>query len=140
MSPQLGDDFVTSIPDYDEDADIQEAFRLYHQGNPLEGNEGMEGHLTNINDRLTFVEFLGVGAKYQPDPPTPNNEGEVIPDGYIWVDSDAPASSLPNGGIAIVSATEPTSNLVNGLLWIDTANSYKLKFYDSSLPGFRSTT
>lgn len=140
MSPILGDNFPTSVPEYDEDADIQEAFRLYHKGNPLDGNNGVEGYLTEINGRLTFVEDLGVGASYQPTPPTPNNEGEVLPDGYFWVDSDAPATSLPNGGVAIVSATKPTGNLVNGSLWIDTANSFKLKFYDSSIQDFRSTT
>ena len=139
MSPTLGDNFPTSIPEYDEDADIQEAFRLYHKGNPLEGNEGIEGHLVDIDDRLSFVELLGVGAKYQPEPPVAEI-GQQLPDGYFWVDSNAPATSLPNGGVAIVSSTAPTSNLVNGLLWIDSSSSYKLKFYDTSLPGFRNVT
>ncbi len=142
MSPTLGDNFPASVPEYDENADIQEAFRLYHQGNPLDGNEGIEGHLTDIDERLSTVEFLGVGAKYQNEPPVAE-EGQALPDGYFWVDANAPATALPNSGIAIVSATAPTTNLVQGLLWIDTANSYKLKFYDTTLtpsPGFRSTT
>lgn len=134
MSPTpLGGSFPTLIPDYSDDADIQAAFIRYHKG--TEGSnikDGVEKHLLDINTKVSVLEALGIGASYDPNPPT-LPVGETPPDGFIWVDADAPASSLPNGGVAIVSATPPNSNLVYGLLWIDTANAFKLKFYDNTV-------
>lgn len=55
MSVNIGDQYITQIPGYDENADIQTALRLYHYGadtqspNPIEPNS-IAGHLKSLED------------------------------------------------------------------------------------------
>jgi hypothetical protein len=141
MTSTTGENFVTPIPQYEQDADIKAAFELYHNG---QGNtKGMDDHLKDLDDRLDVVEVLGIGAKYQDQPPTLNDNGEDLPDGYIWVDADSVPTALPNGGVAIVSSSTPVlqpGQLVNGLLWVDTsaAPTYTIKFYDLAGEAWRA--
>jgi len=143
MTSTTGENFVTPIPEYQEDADIKAAFQLYHNG--LGNTKGIDDHLKDLDVRLDDLEVLGIGAKYQNQPPTLNDDGEALPDGYIWVDADSVPTALPNGGVAIVSSSTPVlqpGQLVNGLLWVDTsaAPTYILKFYDLAASAWRTIT
>lgn len=60
MAIEIGKDFKTQIPTLSDDANIQEAFRLYHYGIPTEPDEGtpiaalsIESHLKTLDQNIT---------------------------------------------------------------------------------------
>lgn len=132
MAENIGSVYPTKIPEYADDADIQEALRLYHYGSVVPpANEGVvepnsvAGHLKAVNDKVTVLQNLGVGSDYSStEPVDPAN-------GFIWVNSNSNANIVANTSVALYqdnAPTAPTTNLVNGLLWVD-KNSSPLKMY-----------
>jgi hypothetical protein len=142
MAENIGSVFPTKIPEYAEDADIQEALRLYHYGSivPPTNLDGVEvnsvaGHLKTINNKVTVLEGLGVGSDYSStEPADPVN-------GFIWVNANTSANIVANTSVALLQNSAPTSgevNLVSGLLWVDKDSSpLKMYVYDTSVPGWR---
>jgi hypothetical protein len=142
MAENIGSIYPTRIPEYSEDADIQEALKLYHYGSivPPVNDASIEpnsvaGHFKSVNSKVTVLENLGVGSDYSStEPPTPVN-------GFIWVNANSAANITANTSVALLQNSEPTSgeiNLVNGLLWVDKDSSpLKMYVYDASVPGWR---
>lgn len=138
-SEPIGNLYPTSVPGYDEAADIQAALRLYHYGsssydvdNANTANlvaNSIAYHLFNLSNTIATLdareENRGIGSTYQ------STEPGDAPDGYIWVDSDATVGNLPsNPGATYISST-PTSP-VDGQLWVVKGSSPLLmKIYDS---------
>lgn len=129
MAPEnIGSLYSTKMPGYDEAADIQAALRLYHYGSdeaeaysntnpdnidPL----SIAGHLKSIEDDVATLNVRGIGSDFTPTEPT------NVPDGFIWVDSDANLAtdySIPSVEYQIDA---PTTNLTNGMLWVSKGSS-----------------
>ena len=117
--------YNTSIPELADDADIQEALRIYHYGAktpPTLGDAPSEksiaGHFGAMSNRVTFLENQGIGSSYLA------NEPESIPNGYIWVNADSAAPIFGEMLLSVPSVAKylnsaPTSQLVDGMQWID---------------------
>lgn len=130
--------FNTLIPTLDENADIQEAFRIYHYGvssnipttTAAIDSNSMAGRLKAL--RSSIISLSGkVLASFTPTEPTsPTN-------GMIWVKSDSSTSALL-GTVATYQNDAPTTSLVDGLLWVDKNSSpLKMYVYDSATSAFR---
>lgn len=130
-SEDIGSLYPTKIPGYDDAADIQAALRLYHYGsatydetNLVEGNipdNSIAGRFRDINADILELRNFGVGSEASStEPPSPV-------DGYVWLDLSAD-SVVATGAIAAYQNSAPTTNLVNGALWVD-KDSVPLKMY-----------
>ena len=115
--------YNTVIPSLTDDANIQEALRMYHFGTPdgsipdESGNpvrsESMVSYLRALQAQITAFDIgSGFSATEPVDPE----------DGYIWVKSDSTASVL-SGSVAAYQNSAPTQNLVDGQLWVDKDSS-----------------
>lgn len=139
-SELIGNLYPTSIPGYDDAADIQAALRLYHYGsstydvsNANTANlvaNSVAYHLHNLANTIAVLdareENRGIGSSYQ------SSEPNSIVDGYIWMDSDAPTSNTPGYPTAVYTTTAPTSP-TDGTLWVQKGSSPLLmKIYDST--------
>ncbi len=142
MAENIGSVYPTKIPEYADDADIQEALRLYHYGSvvppanlgAVEPNS-VAGHLKSVNEKVTALENLGVGSDYSStEPASPAN-------GFIWVNANSSANVTANTSVALYQNDAPTSpgtNLVNGLIWVDKDSSpLKMYVYDAGLATWR---
>lgn len=131
-SENIGSLYRTQIPGYDDAADIQAALRLYHYGSetydPANSNpsqipqNSIAGHLKAIEDDIAVIDSRGIGSGFTPSEPT------NVPNGFIWVDSDAelvPDYQMPS---VIYQNDQPQTNLSSGMLWVD-KNSSPLKMY-----------
>jgi len=138
----IGSIYNTKIPGLDDAADIQEALRLYHYGslsydvnNTDESqlpNPSVARHLKFLQDQADALDIKRTAGDYLSEAPT------GIADGFLWVDSDSvgPASAAIRS-TAIYSPTEPTQNLVNGVVWVDSSSSLnKAYIYDGSVSSF----
>lgn len=138
-SESIGSIYPTSIPGYDDAADIQAALRLYHYGsssydisNANTANlvaNSVAYHLHNLANTISVLdtreENRGIGSTYQTAEPT------SIPHGYIWMDGDASFSNTPGFPGAIYTVSAP-SNPTDGTLWVEKGSSPLLmKIYDS---------
>lgn len=136
--------FNTTIPSLTDDANIQEALRMYHfgtpdgtiaddSGNPIRA-ESIAGYLGTIQDQLD--EFT-IGSEYAITEPA------GIDNGYIWVDADSaapifgtPPASVPS--VAKYQNAEPTENLQDGMLWVDKDSSpLKMYVYDAGTTSWK---
>ena len=142
MAENIGSVFPTKIPEYADDADIQEALKLYHYGSIVPPTNlaavdpnSVAGHLKSVNDKVTVLQGLGVGSDYT------STEPANPADGFIWVDANSSANIVANTSVAILQNEPPTSlqvNLVNGLLWVDRDSSpLRMFVYDTATPGWR---
>lgn len=115
--------YNTVIPSLTDDANIQEALRMYHFGTPdgsipdESGNpvrsESMVSYLRALQAQITAFDIgSGFSATEPVDPE----------DGYIWVKSDSTASVL-SGSVAAYQNSAPIQNLVDGQLWVDKDSS-----------------
>jgi hypothetical protein len=116
--------YNTIIPSLTDDADIQEALRMYHYGttdgsipddgaNPIAA-ESIAAYLGDLQSQITGI---GIGSEYSSTAPTLTNDDN----GYIWVDSTS-APLIFNDGvptIAFYQSAAPTTGLVAGMLWVD---------------------
>lgn len=132
--------FNTQIPTLTEDANIQEALRIYHYGNAssqpsnnsaIQPNT-MAGHLKALRDDVSDLQDLGIGSQFSTAEPTDPE------DGFIWLKADSSASQLL-GTVAVYQNSAPTTGLVDGLLWVDKDSSpLTLKVYDAGSATWRS--
>jgi hypothetical protein len=142
MAENIGSVFPTKIPEYADDADIQEALKLYHYGSivppanlaAVEPNS-VAGHLKSVNDKVAVLEGLGVGSDYS------STEPESPANGFIWVNANSSANVVANTSVALYQNSAPTApgtNLVNGLLWVDKDSSpLKMYVYDAGTSAWR---
>lgn len=134
-SPQSGQLFDTEIPDFSDNANIQEALRMYHYGNanasvPTTANGiggGIAGFLQDAYESISELEQQGIGSSFSSSAPT------GVPAGYVWVNS---TSSSPQSFASktVYQTSQPTSELFDGMLWIDKDSTpLKMYVYDSQL-------
>jgi len=140
-SEDIGSLFPTKIPGYDDAADIQAALRLYHYGSSTydETNEDLgelvrdsiAGQFNDIDERIGAIEDSGFGSEASTVEP-------VDPiDGYIWMNLNSTAT-VSSSSVAAYQNSAPTTNLVNGALWVDKDSSpLKMYVYDSGTSAWR---
>jgi len=128
----IGSIYNTKIPSLADSADIQEAIKLYHYGsltyNPtnentaLLQNPSIAYHLNAVQEQIDLINQSGIGSDYVvTEPVSPD-------DGFIWMDS---ASSADQGVVystALYSDTQPTTNLADGMIWVDKDSPLKETF------------
>lgn len=131
----IGQVYTTKIPGLADNADIQDALRLFHYGTKTPPTtrsavlaNSVAGHIKAAEDRITTLEGIGIGSSYTASEPT------SVPNGFVWVKSDSAAISISNTQTsAIFSASEPTGTLTSGMLWVDSdASPLSLKVYDGN--------
>lgn len=124
--------FNTQIPALSENANIQEALRMYHYGigtglpttTSQIQEQSVAGHFKKIKTDITTLQGKGLGSSYVATEPT------SVDNGYIWVDADSSAPVFNSGFVAVAQyqPSAPTTGLVNGMLWVD-KDSTPLKLY-----------
>ena len=136
----IGSLVPTKIPALIDDADIQDALRAYHYGsydfdtaetntaNLL--NPSIAYTINNLQGQITTKAALEVSARDSSRVTTtaPTSAAftafsNTIPDGYIWVDKDASAQVGYYSATSVYTTTAPTTNLVNGVIWIKKGSS-----------------
>lgn len=123
--------YNTKIPALAENANIQEALRVYHYGTitpPADLSSvisnSVAGHFKNMSTRVTTLENKNV-AVYSSSEPTPVSLSQTnIPDGFIWVDASSAAPTFNVNGLTPIAVakyqtTTPTGTIAEGSLWID---------------------
>lgn len=123
--------YNTKIPSLAENANIQDALRLYHYGTTTPPSIGtvisnsVAGHFKNMSARVTSLETAGIGSVYSSSEPTPVSLSQTnIPDGFIWVDANSTAPNFNIDGLIPVAVaryqtTTPTGTIAEGSLWVD---------------------
>jgi hypothetical protein len=132
--------YNTQIPALSENANIQEALRLYHYGvggnvpvtNSQISDNTIAGHLKFLQTGITTLQNKGVGSSYSKlSPENPEN-------GFVWVDSDSVAPIFQSPPLTVPSVAKyqnsaPTLNLKDGMLWVDKdASPLRLYVYDAA--------
>jgi hypothetical protein len=132
--------YNTKIPALAENANIQEALRIYHYGTKTPPadvstviSNSVAGHFKNMSTRVTNLETTGIGSVYSSSEPTPVSLSQTaIPDGFIWADVASSANIVANTSTALYQDDAPVSGestpLVDGTLWVD-KNSSPLTMY-----------
>jgi hypothetical protein len=140
--------FNTAIPSLSDNANIQEALRIYHYG-LAEGNsnipteatvnpKSIAGNFKLISNRVSSLESTGIGSKYS----TENTLPAIIPDGFLWVDSESSSPTFNNTGtqalsVARYQTTTPTGNIPEGALWVDKGSDPLTMYVYDSVIGWR---
>ena len=141
----IGHLIPTKIPALVDDADIQQALRLYHYGSyDFDTAETDPTHLVNpsiaytindIQDQIDTQVALELAARnisrVQNETPIAADFSAFsasVPDGYIWMDKNAQSSIGYFAATSIYTTTAPTTNLTNGLIWVEKGSS-PLKMY-----------
>jgi len=141
----IGNLVPTKIPAYIDDADIQAALKAYHYGSydfdtaetdPNELlNPSIAYTINSLQSQITTKAALEVAARdisrattTAPTAAAFTAFSNTIPNGYIWVDTDSSAGVGYYSATSIYTSSAPTTNLVNGLLWVDKGTS-PLKMY-----------
>lgn len=131
----IGPIYTTKIPGLADNADIQDALKLFHYGTKTAPTSrsavlanSVAGHIKAAEDRITTLEGIGIGSSYSATEPV------SVPNGFVWVKSDSAAISIANTQTsAVFSTTEPTGTLTAGMLWVDSdASPLLLKVYDGN--------
>jgi hypothetical protein len=130
----------TKIPALVDDANIQDALKAYHYGSyDFDTAETDSGQLLNpsiaytinnlqeqIDDNATLEESARDISRASVTAPTAaafTAFSETIPDGYIWLDKDSSAGVGYYAATSVYTATAPSTNLANGLIWIKKGSS-----------------
>jgi hypothetical protein len=124
--------YNTSIPELSENANIQDALRIYHYGTKIPPinmaavlENSIAGHLKAVSNRVVSLETTGIGSVYSSSIPTPQNLAQTaIPDGFVWVDATSSAPTFNINGLTPVAVaryqtTTPTGTIAEGSLWVD---------------------
>ena len=123
--------YNTKMPSLADNANIQDALRVYHYGTttpPTIGtviSNSIAGHFKNMSARVTTLENKGVGSTYSSSEPTPVSLSQTnIPDGFIWVDATSAAPTFNVNGLTPIAVTKyqtttPTGTIAEGSLWVD---------------------
>jgi hypothetical protein len=120
--------YNTIIPSLTDDANIQEALRMYHYGtpdgtipddsaNPIR-SESIASYLNNLQ---SDINDFGIGSSYSITEPTDPEDGSV------WMDGSSSASVLL-GTVAIYQNDTPVGVFVDGNIWVD-KDSFPLTMY-----------
>jgi hypothetical protein len=150
----IGSLVPTKIPALIDDANIQDALKAYHYGSyDFDTAETDPEELLNpsiaytINDLQNQVDdqvALELAARNissaQNSAPVAANFtafSATIPNGYIWVDKDAAAPVGYLSATSIYTATQPSTGLANGVIWIKKGSSpLELYVYNSDTSSF----
>jgi hypothetical protein len=136
----IGNLVPTKIPALIDDANIQDALRAYHYGSydfdtaetdPAELLVPSMAHTINdLQDQIDDNADLEVAARdisrasnTVPTAAAFTAFSATIPDGYIWVDKDASAPVGYLSATSIYTATQPSTGLANGVIWIKKGTS-----------------
>ena len=136
----IGNLVPTKIPALIDDANIQDALKAYHYGSydfdtaetdPAELlNPSIAYTINSLQSQITTKAALEVSARNissaQNSAPVAANFtafSETIPNGYIWVDKDAAAPVGYLSATSIYTATQPSTGLANGVIWIKKGSS-----------------
>ena len=131
----IGNLVPTKIPALIDDANIQDAFKAYHYGSydfDTSENDPTEllnpsiaytiNDLQNQIDDQTALELVArnISSAQNSAPIAANFTAfsETIPNGYIWVDKDAAAPVGYLSATSVYTATQPSTGLANGVIWI----------------------
>jgi hypothetical protein len=136
----IGNLVPTKIPALADNADIQDALKAYHYGsydfdtaetdsaNLL--NPSIAYTINNLQSQITTKAALEVAARDSsratttaPTAAAFTTFSNTIPDGYIWVDKDAAAPVGYISATSVYTATQPTTGLANGVIWIKKGSS-----------------
>jgi hypothetical protein len=150
----IGNLVPTKIPALIDDANIQDALKAYHYGSyDFDTAETDTAELLNpsiaytINDLQEQIDdqvALELAARNissaQNSAPIAANFtafSATIPNGYIWVDKDAAAPVGYLSATSIYTATQPTTGLANGVIWIKKGSSpLEMYVYNSDTSSF----
>ncbi len=146
----IGGIYNAKQPGYDDTADIQAALKVFLYGDydfdvtdsesdqktQILLNNGLAKHLLNLSNRVTDQETLGIGSDYL----TLAQIGALVStaDGYIAMASDSNGGAVESlYASAFYTNEAPTTDLVDGILWVDKDSSaLDTYIYDSTLlPG-----
>ena len=136
----IGNLVPTKIPALSDDANIQDALKAYHYGsydfNTAETNTAnllnpsIAYTITNLQTQITTKAALEVAARDSsratttaPTAAAFTAFSNTIPDGYVWLDKDSSAGVGYYAATSVYTATAPTTNLANGLIWIKKGSS-----------------
>jgi hypothetical protein len=136
----IGNLVPTKIPALIDDANIQDALKAYHYGsydfdtaetntaNLL--NPSIAYTITNLQTQINTKAALEVAARdisrattTAPTAAAFTAFSNTIPDGYVWLDKDSSAGVGYYAATSVYTATAPTTNLANGLIWIKKGSS-----------------
>ena len=136
----IGNLVPTKIPALIDDANIQDALKAYHYGsydfdtaetntaNLL--NPSIAYTITNLQTQINTKAALEVSARdisrattTAPTAAAFTAFSNTIPDGYVWLDKDSSAGVGYFAATSIYTATAPSTNLANGLIWIKKGSS-----------------
>lgn len=138
----IGGLYNTKQPGYDDTADIQAALKAFLYGSydydttstdPTQlPNPSLAYHLQGLKDRIQDQEDLGIGSDY-----LTLSEIEAIAsptDGYIAMASDSTGATVQTTyGVALYQNDAPSTNLIDGVIWVDKDSENKdIYVYDSS--------
>ena len=150
----IGNLVPTKIPALIDDANIQDALKAYHYGSyDFDTAETDTAELLNpsiaytINDLQEQIDdqvALELAARNissaQNSAPVAANFtafSATIPNGYIWVDKDAAAPVGYISATSVYTATQPTTGLANGVIWIKKGSSpLEMYVYNSDTSSF----
>lgn len=135
----------TKIPSLVDDANIQNALKAYHYGSyDFDTAESDPAQLLNpsiaytinnlqeqLSDNADLEELSRDISRATDNAPVAEDFAafsDAIPNGYIWLDTDSSAGVGYYGATSIYTSSAPTTNLVNGLLWVEKGTS-PLKMY-----------
>ena len=136
----IGSLVPTKIPALIDDANIQDALKAYHYGSydfdtaetdPEELlNPSIAYTINDLQDQIDDQVALELAARDSsrvtttaPTAAAFTAFSATIPDGYIWVDKDAAAQVGYYSATSIYTTTQPSTNLVNGVIWIKKGSS-----------------
>ena len=136
----IGNLVPTKIPALADDANIQDALKAYHYGSydfdTAENNSAnllnpsIAYTINNLQSQITTKAALEVASRDSsrvtttaPTAAAFTAFSNTIPDGYIWVDKDASAPVGYISATSIYTATQPTTGLANGVIWIKKGSS-----------------
>ena len=136
----IGNLVPTKIPALSDDANIQDALKAYHYGsytfdtaetntaNLL--NPSIAYTINNLQSQITTKAALEVAARDSsratttaPTAAAFTAFSNTIPDGYVWLDKDSSAGVGYYAATSVYTATAPSTNLANGLIWIKKGSS-----------------
>ena len=136
----IGNLVPTKIPALIDDANIQDALKAYHYGsydfdtaetntaNLL--NPSIAYTITNLQTQINTKAALEVAARdisrattTAPTAAAFTAFSNTIPDGYVWLDKDSSAGVGYYAATSVYTATAPSTNLANGLIWIKKGSS-----------------
>jgi hypothetical protein len=150
----IGNLVPTKIPSLVDDANIQDALKAYHYGSyDFDTAETDTANLLNpsiaytindlqeqIDDQVALELAARDSSRVTTTAPTAaafTAFSNTIPDGYIWVDKDAAAPVGYISATSVYTATQPTTGLANGVIWIKKgSNPLEMYVYNGDTNAF----